>query len=698
MTPEGVDKRGKKVEVGGDVSASVPKFDEYRQTAGESVAEQLVSTEDQDNIFRFEEFNAGLEELRKQWAQFSEVENLKESQKEDFVIGVMRSLRELKLIVNYVRGEFNIEHKDGKEIYQHSATQIVDLTQTEAFIKEVEDGLKQIKKKQQDEKSLYETLEASRDTIRPVDFLRLSLENRLKLVSNVKSWNQLTDGTLVVFDFGSNYALEYQVGLGDLMPSWIRRIAIAGVTYERRGNQGFYNNGDYLPIFDGSRVTIIDTDESYSPEKEYDDRFGTYSEEGERLERNITRKDILRVARDFLVDAYFLEAVLGVMKNDIDNDITDDYEFLHIAARYIQNVEMRFGASALDSGHYSALFIAYALDRFNLFGDYAACSDATIKAVTERYGRLKGVSLEVPKEEQKIKPAARVGGGGGGQFYGHPRETYYTSAEVIGSGLEMMRNETAWRDALYADLLAKGVSENQAKMTVFYSREIYMRMRSRLGQMYEQPVKIDSADGHSWTVKNSCVGHTMKVVENLPIAILSGSQAGEKYASNFYWGEINGRNESFLESLVRDRSSVISEHVQPYNVDEIVGRYLAVGECAAAGLYNHAFWIYKGLDGRIMMCHSGADTRPNRVSVSSVSEMPAGYRREGDFYIRIRGSKVNEVPLAYFLGKQAHKYGSRDILEFVPLRTIIADNLAVNGGKMAGQLASYYEGNKDMVT
>ena len=233
---------------------------------------------------------------------------------------------------------------------------------------------------------LYDDLEKTRESISPENFLKLSVVDKLRLVSNIKSWDDLKDETLVVFDFGSNTDLQYQIGVGDLMPPEIRKISVGKTEYTREGNQGFYANGKYLAIWSGTKVKISAKDKDYSAKVEYEKAFGELKESS----------DVLEVARDFLIDARLLESILKVKGGDGEHGIKNAAEFLHIAARYLQNAKASFAGELMDGSHYSAEFLGYAINRFNLFNTYVVLDADLLKNVINKYSALIGEKLEVP--------------------------------------------------------------------------------------------------------------------------------------------------------------------------------------------------------------------------------------------------------------------------------------------------------------
>lgn len=389
-----IDREGSGLERNpGLVNPQKQRFDK-----GEKIAEDLYEQE----IFEINDFLLKIEDFKDDYEKLTQ---LKDTEKEDWAYKLIKQLRTIQFLMGYVREEFsnNVVITDGFEIFTHQDGGQINFTEIEELIGNVEGALRGIGIDEENQESLYERLSKNRDSISPKDFLKLSLENRLRLVSNIESWNDLNNGALVVFDFGSNRNLEYQIGVGDLMPFWIRNISVNGVSYERRGNQGFYNNGKYLAIFNGSRISILDTDESYSAADEYRGIF--------HQDYGSSRNDVFAVAQDFLVDAYLLEAVLSILKGDEANFVTDDFEFLHIAARYIQNAENRFTGTKIEDGHYTVEFLTYALSRFNLFNTYVRSGDVDIRKVGEKYAKLRGISLEFESEDLRPQyyPSENVG-------------------------------------------------------------------------------------------------------------------------------------------------------------------------------------------------------------------------------------------------------------------------------------------------
>lgn len=696
------------------------KEGDFARGEAEAVARELLDERVDDagetsdaELFEVADFNARLDFLRK---HFEKREKISEADRHEYVLTARRRFIELRFLLWYARDNLLIEQdQNGHEIYREREDSVLDLTEADRFVDEVEAGIKTITEKtDHGEESIYEGIETQLATIKPKDFLKLPIERRLLLVSNIKSWDELKNGGLLVFHFGGNTALEYQIGLGDLMPPQYRSMTLGETTYQRRGNQGFYHNGNYLAIFTGTRVTVGEKDENYFVEKEYAGKFGdAYKGDESKVDspggqRELTRQEILEVARNFSVDAYLLQAVLAIVESDSANDINDDYEFLHIAARYLQNAEMRYESAkgtCLKDKHYTAEFIAYALDRFNLFADYDGQSDDVVRTVIERYASLSGIKLDFDERVQKLRVESKpktfqeyVRGGPGAEASG--------SAEIAGempqggSGVEIL-DDPNWRREYYESLRARGISQQEAKMAVLYTEFIYGKMRERMGSAFESQVNIRNYDGSDWTIKNSCVGGIMKNFEMLPFEIVRGRQAG-KNASAFYWGTYRDGSRDFrqycyLRTLVSSDSHVIKMRVGPGNVDELIGPHLAPGECAPAGLWNHALWIYKRLDGTVMIAHSGADVRPQRIAVGSVDEPPAGYIRQGSYYVKQRGSKFNELPLRDFLARRQSVYPAgtdRSEIAFVPMSTLVSDNMAARGER---DFLAFYERNKSKV-
>jgi len=249
----------------------------------------------------------------------------------------------------------------------------------------------------------------------------------------------------------------------------------------------------------------------------------------------------------------------------------------------------------------------------------------------------------------------------------------------ISKGTEDMRQRMDLRlKALRAELSAQGVPEKYHTAVLAKARAAYEMMIARMGSAFRSTVVIRRPDGSVWNITNSCVGAAMKNMENTGFQILRGRQAG-KQAANFYWGTYRGGGRDFvhyvwLRTMIPDDSYMINAHVTPENCDSLIGQHLATGECAPAGLWNHAFWIYKDFNGVVMICHSGADVRPSRIKAEG--EMSPGYRKVGGWYVKNRGSKLNEVPLSYFLARTQKNYAPpRNGLRFVPLTKLFMGNL-----------------------
>ncbi|MDA1060263.1 MAG: hypothetical protein O3B47_00525 [bacterium] len=666
------------------------------------VAEKLMEDrEKEEYLFEITDFNRRFDKLK---AHFAKLEELKPNEKKEFVLEARRSLIELKFLLWYARIELQIEEveKGGvkHEICKPKEGVEIDLTEKEAELIDIEKRVSEVK----DEKdsSYYENLERQRDTISPRDFLNLSIEDRLILVSNIKSWDELKDGALLVFDFGSNLRLEYQIGLADLTPPQYRSMSVGGIVYKRKGNQGFYSEGNYLAIFNGSRVVVGEKNENYSAEKEYSEKFGdSYKESDENIDgpdgkRKLTRKDILSVARDFGVDAHFLEAVLVVVKGDPSNDISDDYEFLHISARYIQNAESKFearnGAFSKDK-HYTGEFEAYALDRFNLFAEHTGASDADIQKVIEKYAVLTGAEIKfdksVKESRTRHKPKSRAEIQqlkNPGSYQGEVR---YEQREIAAPTQDILRRTEARIAALkahYDALVAKGdIMPEYRDRIMQIARNIYANMNARMGTWYHSTVYIKRPGKKDWGIKNSCVGAAMKAFEDSGLRLQRGRQGG-KPAENFYWGAYRDGSRDFkggfnwLRSMVLDDSQMVTvRRINPSNCDSLVGQYLEVGECAPAGLHNHALWLYKDVNGRIMMYHSGADVRPKRISLAAGDEVPPGYERRGNDAYKMShrtssgktsSSKVNEIPFSLYLARKP----DCTFVKFVPLKNLMRVN------------------------
>ncbi|MBI4231792.1 hypothetical protein HY605_01055 [Candidatus Peregrinibacteria bacterium] len=668
--------------------------DSERRLHGSNVAVNNSETSEVQERSVFDgikEFNRRFEDLQ---AKFSGVEKLDLKERKEVILSMRRRIMELKFLISYLRETALIEVMDGHDVYVEAENLKLDLTAKRKEIGDIERKLFEIKAVDNEvELRLYENLEQTRDNIKVRDFLKLPLADRLKLISNIKSWDDLKQEALLVFDFGKNRALKYQIGLGDLMPPEIRGISLSGNVYERRANQGFYLGGRYLAIFTGTKVKVevVDKDYASKNEAEYAKKFGADYKANENLEgRELARSEVFDTARSFGVDAYLLEAVLSQVRGDDANAINDDYEFLHIAARYVQNAEARFGAGAMEGDHYGLKFIAYTLDHFNLFNEYSA-SIMNFDAVAKKYASLRGFEFK-PEEKnlvEKFRQAERPKTmkeieqmGGRANYHG---EIAYSAVDLSHGSEEMKRRMEQRLKIFEAALNAGDVPEKYRSGVLAKARAVYEMMIGRMGTAYKGMVGIRRPEGGIWNINNNCVGHAMKVMENTGFRLLRGKQAG-KQAANFYWGPYRdgsrdfGGHFSWLRSMISSEQDLVDVHVTPENCDSLVGQHLAVGECAPAGLWNHALWLYKDVNGVVMTCHSGADVRPRRIPATG--EMPPGYKQVGSNYVKLSGSKVNEVPLSYFLSKTQKNYAPpRNSLKFVPLTKLFMGN--VSGMPMA---------------
>ncbi len=638
--------------------------------------EDLVEKPD-ESIFRLKEFLARLRALRRNFERgMKRFERMNDEKREQFVLESRRSFDELNFLLRYVEENLPVEVVGESVIYSEGRTKL-DITETRAYLETVASALRSCKNRDE-ELSLFEELERKRNTIRPGDFLKLPLLERIKLVTNIASWDNLRDNTLVVIDFGENETLEQQIGLGDLMPPEIREIEVNGVLYTRRGNQGFYNDGEYLPIFDGSRVTLKKRDTGYAAQASR-----------ESASENVPRdRTIAEVARDFLVDEFLLEAVVLAVKEDSAEGITDEQEFLHIAARYLQNAQMKYEkqhGTAMEGNHYKQDFIVFALHRFNLFNSYQELSQNVAAEVLQKYAALRKITFE-PMQPKTVSDDGEV---------------RYEPQEIARGAAEFEARIQPRLQALRSSLAARGLPAAHIDATVLYAQKMYEQMARRMGAAYHSQVTIQSASGHRWTVNNNCVGFTMSAFENLPFAVLSGRQSGARqgsrrtYASNFYWGSFgDGTRDRFIRSIVSSDHHVYSERVTPSNADAVIGQYLAPGECAVINFWNHVGFVYKDIDGRVMLVHSGADVRPRQIDVPAGQDPPPGYERmQGTKCRRIRGSKVNEVPLGYFLAHKQTTYGpGRNEIKLVPLSALVADNM--NDSRRGSEFSSYLEGHR----
>ncbi len=248
-----------------------------------------------------------------------------------------------------------------------------------------------------DGKGLYKALDKERNEISLSDFCKLDVDHKLKLVSNIKSWEDLKAETFIAFDFGMNRDLLRHVGLGDLMPSKIRKITLNGLEYTRRANQGFYSEtGGYLAIFNGTKVRIPEIDENYNDSRllDYSSRFGADVVDDEYLD------DLNDLSLSFDVDVKLLKTLLDYAR--LNNSGVDAYAFLHKAARYVINAEMRYGRYKSVHGlKYTNSFLKDVLKRFN-FADHKGFVDY----VFAHYDPAVLVEFEegeVKRDERRVK-------------------------------------------------------------------------------------------------------------------------------------------------------------------------------------------------------------------------------------------------------------------------------------------------------
>ncbi|MBU1992417.1 hypothetical protein KKG51_01830, partial [Patescibacteria group bacterium] len=579
------------------------------------------------------------------------------------------------------------------------AKETINFTENSKYTEEVESKLTGIKKGV-DQQSIYEQIEEERNQITPREFLKLPLKDRLKLVTNIRSTDELQENTLLVISFGQNEALERQIGLGDLMPPKIRKMECHDGVYSRAGTQGFYANGEYLPIFDGTRVTIIERDENYNPLNDF--KFNKeYAKGNEKIEGlEITKNDVMQLALSFQIDPLLLEATLKNVSNIENTD--DQFEQAHMAARYIQNAEHKYHAKypdkeLLKDGKYTIEFVLYSLDRFNLFNFYYEQPESVVVNVTKSYGLEYTPEVKAKREEIKPKTPENWGTYTGG-------EIFYQQDEVVEPTKKMKENLESRMRALkeyYNELVAKGeCTREKADKVVSNAERIYKTMDSRMGTWYHDKVAIKRPGENPWVITNNCVGAAMKTIEDSDFRLQRGRQKG-KSAANFYWGTYKDGNRDFagdrkkgfewLKSMTDSNSQIVEEHlVNPADADAIIGPHLAPGECAPAGLWNHAIWIYKEANGRVMVYHSGGDYRPKRITLQPGEEVPPGYARSGNSNIAWKqynqkrppgkqsSSKVNAVPLSYLLAQSTHyrdnKPSFRNAIHFVPLGTLVDAN------------------------
>lgn len=602
--------------------------------------------------------------------------NVSDYERTDYVNSTILEIEILESFLEKIR--FNM---DGDVL--EFAGNTVNLIQIEERIRQFRAILAEIDTIIPDADNPEEDVEET-ETVDTVDeFLDLDLDARLQMICGL-DLSQLSEGTEMSFRF-PNKNLEYSIGLGDLLPPEYRNVESNGVIYTRQGSQGFYNNGIYLAVLNGSRVTISAEPEEYSAEEEFSSKFNdttqeqiVYQPDEAILEgiQSLNGNDIYEYAMEFMVDPFLLQSVLTVLWESFSDQYGTESEFLHAAARFIQNAENSYrrieGEDPIANGSYSLEFLVYALDHFNLFNYRTQrFTPDTIETVIESYGQTKGVSglqsinLDLEETRSNMQQA-------------YSREFADVSYNYSDAITQMTSTEMREKADWYSDRVLRGLEHmgetlEVATLSAQASEILYYNMFSREGTPYSGQVDIASVDGHRWTINNNCVGHVMRVLAGTPFAILSGRQSGfgdsnnrrglaAVYASNWYWGDYDRApgevRENYLQSLVKDRSSIIGygrglnrryfegetsyeEVIDEGNVDELLGQHLADGEIAVIQFPSHVGLIYKD-NSQIMLSHSPR-----------------------------AGSDVVTLPLARYVSMN-----HPDHVRIVPISTMVRDNLA----------------------
>lgn len=215
----------------------------------------------------------------------------------------------------------------------------------------------------------------------------------------------------------------------------------------------------------------------------------------------------------------------------------------------------------------------------------------------------------------------------------------------------------------------------------FYNQVIDRRVRAALRekQAYASQVTVENCDGSQRTIKNSCVGFVMKILENLPFKVTGLSQAKEnqnRYVSRYFWGKSRGAMEG--KTSAQFFPDLVGEDIHRYHtiynpdhktVDEEAARFLKKGEYAIASIVGyHLFLLHKDSKGRVRMIHSG-------------TEIGKGGRA--------LGSRVNETTLGTFL--KYIKPARNKPITILPVRELVA----VAKTQKNTEVAQYYRQNRD---
>jgi hypothetical protein len=610
-------------------------------------------------------------------SSLAELANVSNFERRDFVNTALAEIELMQQEITAIRGNI-----DG-DMFERGQ-QAISLIAIEARLARFREILGQINVVEEDVEQ-DETVERFETASNMDEFLQLNESDRLRMICGV-GLEQLSVGTTLRFQFPDE-EMEYQIGIGDLLPAEYRTVESNGVVYTRQGSQGFYNNGIYLAVFNGSRVRINSEPEEYSAEEELASKFTNENQELSTYEANdelveglgsVDRAELFEQAMSFMIDPFLLQSVISLLWDSFSGEFGSEEEFMHMAARFIQNAENSYrrveGNTPVTNGFYSLEFLVYTLDHFNLFNYRTQQFDQnTIESVIEKYGELKGVtslqSVELNLEETRTTME---------QAYRRPFADVthnYSEAITRMSDVQMREQAGAYADRVMTSLEAQGENPEVAAITRQASEILYYNMFDREGTPYSGRVDIVSVDGDRWNINNNCVGHTMRVLAGTPFAVLSGRQSGfgesnnrrghdAVYASNWYWGDYNRApgevRENYLQSIVSDRSDIIGYGrgmsqryyegetqyevvIDEYNVDELLGQHLADGEMAVIQFPSHVAWIYK--DGeQIMLSHSPR-----------------------------AGRDVVTLPLARYV-----HYNHPEYVRIVPLTTLVEDNLADN--------------------
>lgn len=715
--PEDKQKRGELIKFGKEVAEEITKkVDESLVLSGAlakglfDIARYLVES-DKVSLIGVQKVNDMLVKINE---NLTSLETLKDSDsRERVILEISGFVKEVESMLMVLRVEENIEVVEGKdgdvEVYNEGDGVSLNLTIMDTLLETVKKQLSSVKTGDKGDKDYYLNLEKERSIKKPKEFLRQAVRGKevdkvLQLVTNIHSESDIVVGKKIVFNFGENEDLEFMTDVS-ILPPKVRSVLFGGVQYVRNGVGGFFNvDGRALTVFDGTVLSVVSVGSEFGNEEAYKKNFGNKYSENDALVSyagkvgKVEKQEVLAVGKKFGVDAFLLEAILNVRKGDLSTGVTDAYEFLYLSARNIQNSRVlyeRNKGNAIEGSCYKVDFVVYMLDRFNIFNLYIGrSSDA--KKIVKLYSQLKDVDLafdrevevrrdsDRPKATQEVADLKRRG-------IDYKREVFYRDEDILkarpGMSAEMKENLFSLRRSLEEDPL---FPKSAMEMAMVNAEKIYKAMVVRAGMSYRGKVVIQKKRmksdgsveiGKDWKITNSCVGHLMKVAENTDFYELKGRQKG-KHSSNHVW---SGGRDPFFSSLVSSPDDVLRvKNIDVATIESRVGALLKNGEPAMAALWDHVFWVYKRPDGSVWMSHSGADVRPKQVSVLKVSEAPPGYRlnRAGTYYVKESGSKVNNVPLSYFIQKRGSLYTGQDkrskgldYIKILPLRTLVKANI-----------------------